>query len=285
MRSFTGETAPGAIATYTFNNLRPGTYLYQSGTHPQAQIQMGLFGMVRQDAGAAGTLYPGQTYAADVPIVLSEVDPDMHARIHNALGAGGTPANWSAGGSTLNYNPKYFLVNGKVFDGAGATDLQARATSGNTVALRMANAGLQSRSLMLNGGHWRLQSEDGYAYPAPREQYTALMPAGKTHDALITATGAQNASFAAFFDRRGGTHNADGGALGGQVARLVLNSAAPAENQPPVVNAGPDQVIGSNATTLSATASDDGLPLPTSLTTTWSQVGGPAGATFGSPRH
>lgn len=282
VRSFTGETAPGATASYTFSNLRPGTYLYQSGTHPQVQIQMGLFGMVRQDAGAAGILYPGQPYAADVPIVLSEVDPAMHERIHLALGAGGNPALWSAGGSTLNYAPQYFLVNGKVFDNTTSTDLQVGTTAGNPVALRFANAGLQSRSLMLNGGHWRLLSEDGYVYPAPREQYTALLPAGKTHDALMTASGADNTAFAAFFDRRGGTHNADGGALGGQVARLVLNSAAPAENQPPVVNAGPDQTITAVATSLAGTVTDDGRVAP--VTTAWSQVGGPPGAaTFASP--
>ena len=31
--------------TYTFDNLRPGSFLLQSGTHPQVQVQMGLFGL------------------------------------------------------------------------------------------------------------------------------------------------------------------------------------------------------------------------------------------------
>ncbi len=57
----------------------------------------------------------------------------------------------------------------------------------------------------------------------------------------------------------------------------------PRPNQPPVVNAGPDQamtLLGS--ATLSGTATDDGLPTG-ALTTTWSQVSGPGGVTFGNP--
>jgi hypothetical protein len=55
------------------------------------------------------------------------------------------------------------------------------------------------------------------------------------------------------------------------------------QNQPPVVNAGPDQnVILPNPANLSGTATDDGLPNPPgTLTTTWSQVSGPGTVTFG----
>ncbi len=54
---------------------------------------------------------------------------------------------------------------------------------------------------------------------------------------------------------------------------------------PPVVNAGPDQVINlPNFATLDATVTDDGLPNPPGMvTTTWSQVGGTGTATFGDP--
>ena len=54
---------------------------------------------------------------------------------------------------------------------------------------------------------------------------------------------------------------------------------------PPVVNAGPDQVINlPNIATLDATVTDDGLPNPPGMvTTTWSQVGGTGTAIFGDP--
>ena len=51
-------------------------------------------------------------------------------------------------------------------------------------------------------------------------------------------------------------------------------------NQAPVVNAGADQtVIAPSATlTLTGTATDDGLPVGSTLTYQWSEVSGPAAA-------
>ena len=38
VRSFTHEAPPGGSADYLWPSLRPGTYLYESGTHPQVQV-------------------------------------------------------------------------------------------------------------------------------------------------------------------------------------------------------------------------------------------------------
>ncbi len=55
-------------------------------------------------------------------------------------------------------------------------------------------------------------------------------------------------------------------------------------NQPPVVNAGPNQAAYYPSTvTLSGTATDDGLPLGSTLTVQWTQVSGPGSATFANP--
>src|SRR5215813_1216508 len=54
-------------------------------------------------------------------------------------------------------------------------------------------------------------------------------------------------------------------------------------NQPPAVNAGLDQTIAlPNAANLHGMVSDDGLPNPPTLTTTWSKVSGPGTVTFGN---
>ena len=53
------------------------------------------------------------------------------------------------------------------------------------------------------------------------------------------------------------------------------------ENQPPVVNAGPDQTFRlPAAATLNGTATDDGWPFGSTLVTTWTKVSGPGSVTF-----
>lgn len=232
VRSFTGETAPGATRTYTFTGLRSGTFLYQTGTHPQVQMQMGLAGMAR----IAGTATP--TYEQDVPVVLSEVDVAMHGTIRDTLGTVGSQALWqSEGHTTLKYAPNYFLVNGAPFNGitagVGATDLSVNFPAANAdhpVRLRIANAGLESRSLVLNSGTWKAIGENGYAYPMAREQASLLVPAGTTADADLSVhvSGAGVATQRlAFFDRRSGVRNADSSLAGGMLARVV-NTDGPA---------------------------------------------------------
>ena len=41
--SFTKEAIPGGDVTYTFTASKPGTYIYESGTDPAKQIEMGLY--------------------------------------------------------------------------------------------------------------------------------------------------------------------------------------------------------------------------------------------------
>jgi hypothetical protein len=73
---------------------------------------------------------------------------------------------------------------------------------------------------------------------------------------------------------------ANDGALTASDDVTIIVSAAPSVNQPPVVNAGPDQIIAFPASAaLAGTVSDDGLPTGT-LTMTWRQSSGPGTVTF-----
>jgi hypothetical protein len=54
----------------------------------------------------------------------------------------------------------------------------------------------------------------------------------------------------------------------------------PAGNQPPAVDAGPDQTINMLSASLDGTVSDDGLPAPPALITVWSKVSGPGVVKF-----
>src|SRR5882757_3972649 len=77
VQSFSTEVAAGTMTPLpAWTNLRPDTYLIESGTHPSIQGPMGLYGILVVTTaptldpitGAApGTAYPGVTYNADIP--------------------------------------------------------------------------------------------------------------------------------------------------------------------------------------------------------------------------
>jgi len=188
VRSFTHETT--TIGVYTWNNIKPGTYLYQSGTHPAVQVQMGLYGAVTQDA-AVGEAYTGVSYDNEVLLLYSEIDPALHAAV-----AGGTYGTASYP-STVDYAPEYFLVNGAPFV-PGDAPLPA-GTAGSNTLVRLLNAGLEDHAMVLQGQHMTLVAEDGNVYPFPRVQHTVLMAAGKTKDAIFTP--AANGTYPVY-DRR-----------------------------------------------------------------------------------
>ncbi len=79
VQSFGTEVAAGQTAALTWNFLRPGTYLIESGTHPSIQGPMGLYGMLvvtgapTASAGKEtqpGIAYPGVSYDGEVPILF-----------------------------------------------------------------------------------------------------------------------------------------------------------------------------------------------------------------------
>ncbi|MGB7846553.1 MAG: Ig-like domain-containing protein, partial [Candidatus Acidiferrum sp.] len=200
VQSFGTEVAAGATTALTFgsltNPLRPGTYLIESGTHPSIQGPMGLYGILvvtcapTVTAGcpttiggvattlAAGTAYPANlntgvtsaavTYGAELPLVLSEIDPIQNNSVSAAVNTAGFSETmvWSGqpGGCgnpgsgaayhtcyppAVNYTPLYYLINGVALNKTNpsasvfaATPATAVATT-STVLLRVVNAGLR----------------------------------------------------------------------------------------------------------------------------------------------
>lgn len=183
VRSFTRETPPGTWLVYRWSNLKPGTYLYHSGTHLAVQVQMGLYGGVSKNAvdanGTPAEAYPGLAYDTDAMVIYSEIDPALHQVV--ADGTYGTAAY----PSTIDYYPKYFLVNGVAADSSGPL---ATVDAGSTVLLRLLNAGLKDHVPQILGSHVSVVAEDGNLYPYPREHHSIFLPAGKTLDAVFSPT-------------------------------------------------------------------------------------------------
>lgn len=165
VRAFTHEAAPGGgTASYTWNNLKPGTFLYQSGSNPAKQVHMGLYGAL-----TVGTYRGAHT---ETLLVYSEIDPALHGPVVTTA----TP---------LTYKPKYYLVNGDAYSAAQPVPVVlSGAKAKKNVLIRMVNAGLNTHVPVMQGPHMNILAEDGNPYPYPRVQYSVLLPAGKTLDAM-----------------------------------------------------------------------------------------------------
>jgi len=190
--AFTTEApADGGVSQtpYTWTGVNAGTYLYQSGSHPAKQVQMGLYGAL-----TVGT-YPGTS--GEVTLLYSEIDPDLHDPTPTAA----TP---------LGYHPRHYLVNG-----SESQPVLAAGDTSQPTLLRFLNAGLDFHVPALNGSYMSLVAEDGNAYPFSKQQYSVNLAAGKTIDALW-----QPASDGdhVIYDRRGN----------GMLATLSVTAGAPA---------------------------------------------------------
>ncbi|MEO8106865.1 MAG: multicopper oxidase domain-containing protein [Actinomycetes bacterium] len=99
----------GGTISYTFDADQPGTFLYQSGTDPEMQVRMGLFGalIVRPAMGADYAYNRSDSRfnaAEEFMVMLSEIDPYQHSAVER--------------GKTFNmnrYHPRYWLINGRGF--------------------------------------------------------------------------------------------------------------------------------------------------------------------------
>lgn len=196
VRSLVAETATGASTLYSFA-AKAGTHLYQSGTHPSVQVQMGLYGATVQDA-AAGQAYTDVNYDNDVVMLYSEIDPAMHDAIAGTAD-GFTAATYGPGGavtSTIGYKARYYLVNGESYTPGSSV---VAGDKGDRILIRFLNAGLESHVPVLQGKHMSLVAEYGNKYPQAREQYSVLLAAGVTKDAIFTPS---SGGTYALYDRR-----------------------------------------------------------------------------------
>jgi FtsP/CotA-like multicopper oxidase with cupredoxin domain len=167
--SFDTATAMDAVGNYSWSGLKAGTYLYHSGTHPQVQVQMGLYGVLVVN----GASYPD--FDQDAVLLYSEIDPALHEAVDSETY--GTPTY----PSTFDYKPTYFLINGTAYPQTPDIAL----TTSEDVLLRFANAGLKTHVPTLQGLYMSVIAEDGNLYPYPKEQYSIELTAAKTMDAMV----------------------------------------------------------------------------------------------------
>ena len=188
--------------TYTFTAGSPGTYLYESGTDVDKQVQMGLYGaLVVRPAGHPGQVNdrPDSAFNTQNEFVflLSEIDPDVHLAVER-----GAPVAWDA------YRARYFMINGRSMPDTlapnGASWLpnqpygaMVRIRPYDSVSnplpatIRYLNAGRVSYPFHPHGSDERVVNKDGHALQGPTgqdlsyEKYLLDVQPGQSIDVLM----------------------------------------------------------------------------------------------------
>jgi FtsP/CotA-like multicopper oxidase with cupredoxin domain len=170
----TQEASSGGSVTYTFTASEPGTYQYHSGTRPDLQVEMGLYGalIVEPAAPASGCTDSAYNHGAtcfdrEYLFVLNEVDLDIHQAVeHQVSGPGPIEV------TTEPYRAEYWLINGRAapdtMAAAGDALLPSqpyncvpRMHPGERLLLRVVAAGREMHPFHPHGNHVRVLGRDG----------------------------------------------------------------------------------------------------------------------------
>jgi hypothetical protein len=189
------------IVEYSFTATKPGIYLYESGTNPEKQVQMGLYGVIvvrPQGFNIPGhpnymTAYGAGTnsgYDVEKILVLSEIDSIMHNDV--------LPNVYY---DMLKFKPDYWVINGRSYPDTIRGDnissqpygSQINCRVGQRVLLRIINAGFQNHTFYLGGFAGRIVAEDSFplktrSLDATCERTGVTLGSGQRIDIILTPT-------------------------------------------------------------------------------------------------
>jgi len=172
------EATSGSTVTYNVTATEPGTYQYHSGTQPDLQVEMGLYGalIVRPSAAPvvgcesnAGAAYDhgGACFDREYLFLLSQMDIDIHQAAEMQAGGEG-PIVLPAGA----YHSEYWLMNGRAAPDTLAPrgrallphqpyNILPQMYPGEKLLLRLVGAGREQHPFHTHGNHVRLLARDG----------------------------------------------------------------------------------------------------------------------------
>lgn len=217
----TQEAAPNTPVTYTFTATTPGTHAYYSGTRPDLQVEMGLFGAVivlpknappqcpaKGEFALSTAAYdnPNTCYDREYLFQFSELSLRVHQQVEQQVLA-------NANHITVNiepYHPEYFLVNGRSMpddmDANYAPVYPHQPYNGNPhmhpgdmVLMRVIGQGHWQHPFHHHGNHVRILARDGNLITSQSDPtntalagplaFTLPTVSGQTIDAIFTWTG------------------------------------------------------------------------------------------------
>jgi hypothetical protein len=218
-------TMPGTPVSYTFIATKPGTYAYYSGSRPDLQVEMGLFGAIivypaktTAQLGCATSVpqsndqpsYPGAAYNHALSCFDREYlfqFSEMMLSVHQQA-----EAQVQANAPTINvvtepYLPSYFLVNGRSMpddmDAPYSLSYPNQPYNGNPhmhpgekVLMRVIGQGRYQHPFHHHGNHIRVLARDGNLLLASDGTslagpllFTVPTVSGQSLDGIFTWTG------------------------------------------------------------------------------------------------
>jgi FtsP/CotA-like multicopper oxidase with cupredoxin domain len=182
------------VVTYSFTASEPGTYMYNSGTQAELQIEMGLAGtiIVRPNMGEDHAYNDADTYFDhEYLFLLTQMDPIIHQ-----LAEQGRFAEIDM----TSYWPVYWFINGRAAPDTAAAPFVAwlphqpyhalpRMLPGENMLMRVVGAGQGQHPFHFHGNNADLIARDGRMLAHPRSRFTTLSVPGQTVDQIFTWTG------------------------------------------------------------------------------------------------
>jgi FtsP/CotA-like multicopper oxidase with cupredoxin domain len=216
--------AAGGKVSYTFVAGKPGTYAYYSGTRPDLQIEMGMYGALivlpataqtgckqgSYSLAASAYDHPATCYDREYLFQFAEMDSRIHQDAEAAVLAGAaTPVMVK----TEPYQPNYFLINGRsmpdLMDTSYAPNYPNQPYNANPhmhpgelLLMRVIGQGRTQHPFHFHGNHARVLARDGNLLTAQGDDPSKMTPRlagpllftiptvpGQTVDAIFSWTG------------------------------------------------------------------------------------------------
>ncbi|WP_308637640.1 stalk domain-containing protein [Paenibacillus silvisoli] len=167
----------GESFTYRFTATHAGTYFYHCHVDTIEHLQMGMYGalVVKAKGGEMRAWTGGPAYDKDYVLLLNEIDPVWHKAVEE-----GKPYD------RTDFHPAYWTMNGKAFpDTESDPSTMIEGKVGESVLIRIINAGYQPHSFHMHGFHFQVIASDGRPLPEPLLKDTLLIGSGERYDILV----------------------------------------------------------------------------------------------------
>lgn len=197
--------------TYTFTAAKPGTYAYYSGSQPDLQIEMGMYGAiivlpanspancVKGPYALAASAYdhPATCYDREYLFQFAEMDSRIHQQAEEQVLAG------TAGPIAVQsepYQPNYYLINGRsmpdLMDTSYAPNYPNQPYNANPhmlpgelLLMRVIGQGRNQHPFHFHGNHARVLARDGNLLTVQNDSVTPPRLAGPVLFTIPTVSG------------------------------------------------------------------------------------------------